>query len=193
MMEVVVSAVLSREDWVIKAAKEDKDLHQILANKLGISRDKAKIVNLASNYGMTPFGLAKELNISEEEAKTIQEEYWNHRPNTKSFRSRVISRARELGYVYTIYGFRRKVSDSISDDQIWNTLIQGSAADLVKRAMIECYDYLEENNAGRIMLNLHDQLVFSLNSDAHIAPLRDIMENIDKRFPLKVDVSIGSF
>ena len=207
---------LAGADVLIKAYREDDaDFHQVVADMANIPRTQAKTINLGIFYGMGQAKLAKQLGITVEEAKTILAEYNNKVPFVKQLANRVQKQASETGAVKTIGG--RKCRFNLYEPKSYglflaltekeyimehgslssarramtykalNRLIQGSAADQVKIAMVNCY------KAGHIpMLQIHDELCFNIESESDEKNIINVMENsVELEVPNKVDVSIG--
>ena len=207
---------LAGADVLIKAYKEDDaDFHQVVADMANIPRTQAKTINLGIFYGMGQAKLAKQLGITVEEAKAILAEYNSKVPFVKQLANRVQKQASETGAVKTIGG--RKCRFNLYEPKSYglflaltekeyimehgslssarramtykalNRLIQGSAADQVKIAMINCY------KAGHIpMLQIHDELCFNIESESDEKNIINVMENsVELEVPNKVDVSIG--
>lgn len=199
-IEYRVQAVLAKDERAIASFKRGEDEHTRVANDLGISRDKAKIVNYGISYGITPFGLAKELETDEHEAKKVIDSYFASKPEVVVYKKKVIKTAKKSGYVNTLYGFQRKLSEIVSkrasgdiDEQVWSTHIQGSAADLVKKCMVDVAEFLESTNSGVILANMHDALLIDLKDMSKLDEIVAIFENVDERFQLAVDTKIGKF
>ena len=207
---------LAGADVLIKAYREDDaDFHQVVADMANIPRTQAKTINLGIFYGMGQAKLAKQLGITVEEAKAILAEYNSKVPFVKQLANRVQKQASETGAVKTIGG--RKCRFNLYEPKSYglflaltekeyimehgslssarramtykalNRLIQGSAADQVKIAMINCY------KAGHIpMLQIHDELCFNIESESDEKNIINVMENsVELEVPNKVDVSIG--
>jgi DNA polymerase I-like protein with 3'-5' exonuclease and polymerase domains len=207
---------LAGADVLIKAYREDDaDFHQVVADMANIPRTQAKTINLGIFYGMGQAKLAKQLGITVEEAKAILAEYNNKVPFVKQLANRVQKQASETGAVKTIGG--RKCRFNLYEPKSYglflaltekeyimehgslssarramtykalNRLIQGSAADQVKIAMVNCY------KAGHIpMLQIHDELCFNIESENDEKNIINVMENsVELEVPNKVDVSIG--
>ena len=207
---------LAGADVLIKAYREDDaDFHQVVADMANIPRTQAKTINLGIFYGMGQAKLAKQLGITVEEAKAILAEYNSKVPFVKQLANRVQKQASETGAVKTIGG--RKCRFNLYEPKSYglflaltekeyimehgslssarramtykalNRLIQGSAADQVKIAMVNCY------KAGHIpMLQIHDELCFNVESENDEKNIINVMENsVELEVPNKVDVSIG--
>jgi DNA polymerase-1 len=189
-IEYRVQATMANDQRAIEAFEDGVDAHQQLAELLGITREKAKIVNYAVSYGMTPFGLSIELGISEEEAADVINNFWEAKDKVAKYRKEVIEKAKERGIATTLYGFSREVAKLEKDDQIWSTVIQGSAADLMKKTMVKVDEYLKHYDCGRIVANMHDALLIDLEGMAHVQSLEAIFNTIDTRFVLNVETVI---
>ena len=207
---------LAGADVLIKAYREDDaDFHQVVADMANIPRTQAKTINLGIFYGMGQAKLAKQLGITVEEAKAILAEYNSKVPFVKQLANRVQKQASETGAVKTIGG--RKCRFNLYEPKSYglflaltekeyimehgslssarramtykalNRLIQGSAADQVKIAMVNCY------KAGHIpMLQIHDELCFNIEFENDEKNIINVMENsVELEVPNKVDVSIG--
>ncbi len=206
-------------DATLKAAfAEDKDIHAIVASEVhGVPlsevnremRRSAKAVNFGVIYGQSAFGLAKSLNIDQQEAAAFIEAYFARYPGVDRFMEKTLAECRQKSYVSTILGRRRAVQgvrdlSSLSDSRqrnlperiAINTVIQGSAADLIKKAMIKVYRRLgRERLDARMLLQIHDELVFEAPSEQiqQLAVLvQEEMTSVERLdVPLKVDVKVG--
>lgn len=196
----------------IKALKEifteGQDIHRATASRVfnvpfdevtDEMRRRAKAVNFGIVYGISPFGLANQLDISTSEASLLISQFKNAFQGIDEFQKSCIEQAKANGYVSTILHRRRYLKDinstnralrSFSERAATNTVIQGSAADLIKVAMIKCYDALKEYKT-KIILQIHDELLFKVPKDEldKVIPLlKDCMESAIKlEVPLKVD------
>jgi DNA polymerase-1 len=164
-------------------------------------RRNAKMVNFGIIYGISAFGLADRLSISRTEAKEIIDNYFRQYPFVKRYMDESIERAREKGYVETILGRRRYLRDINSANQTVrgfaernaiNAPIQGSAADMIKVAMINIQkDIQKKNLKSRMLLQVHDELVFDVLNE-ELDELRKLVEHRMKTaLPLKVPVEVG--
>ena len=212
-IELRIIAELSGDPAMLEAFRSGEDIHAATASKVyGVSLDKvtsdmrrnAKMVNFGIIYGISAFGLADRLNISRTEAKTIIENYFQQYSHVKDYMDMNIEKAREKGYVETIMGRRRYLRDinsanatvrGFAERNAINAPIQGSAADMIKIAMINIHNDLNKSKMkSRMLLQVHDELVF----DAHkkeIDSLEKIVSNRMKTaLPLKVpvDISMGT-
>jgi DNA polymerase-1 len=204
-IELRVIAAISKDENMIAAFKSGHDIHAATAAKVfhvdkieNVTRDQrsaAKAVNFGIIYGQSAFGLSQNLGISRTEAKEIIDSYWAQYPGIKKYLAESVEFAREHGYVETIMKRRRYLADIQSANAIVrgfaernaiNAPIQGSAADIVKIAMINVYREMKKQNLkSKMLLQVHDELVFDvLNSE------KDVMEKIVKE-KMEHAVSIG--
>ncbi len=207
-------AHLSQDPNMIKAFKEGKDIHTETAAKIfGVPpekvtkemRYKAKTANFAIIYGSSAFGLAQTLGISRKEAKQLIDGYFETYPKVKEYIQKIIEQAREKEYVETIMGRRRYLPDINSHNHVVrsnaernaiNTPIQGSAADIIKLAMIKIFDrFNQQNLKSKMIIQVHDELVFDVLID-EAQQVKEIikyeMENAVKlSVPLVVDMGEG--
>ncbi|OQY03895.1 MAG: DNA polymerase I [Planctomycetales bacterium 4572_13] len=214
-IELRLLAHFSKDAALLKAFADDQDIHRFVASQVyGVEpkavtsemRSKAKGVNFGIIYGQGPFGLAKAIGITQAEAKRFIADYYDRYPSIRSFMDNEIHKAKNLGYAETILHRRRPISGlnsnnfnmrSQAERLTINTVIQGSAADLIKVAMINIQRRIEnENLPVKMTLQIHDELVFELPADhanEHSKWIRQEMTHaIELVVPLKVDVSIGS-
>jgi len=183
-IELRIMAAFSKDDSMLDAFNNGLDVHKATAAKVfhvpleevtSDMRRKAKTVNFGIIYGVSAFGLAAQLAISRTEAKEIIDQYFVEFPKVKTFMDQSIADARENGYVETVLGRRRYLRDILSanmnergfaERNAINAPIQGSAADMIKVAMIQIQDYLEkENLKSKMILTVHDELVFDAHKD----------------------------
>ena len=203
------------KDKALKAAFEaDEDIHRFVASQIygvklqevtGEMRSNCKAVNFGIIYGQGPFGLSRSIGISQAEAKRFIENYFARYSSVQKFRDEVIERAKSTGYAETILGRRRNITGltgknynkrSQAERLTINTIIQGSAADLIKVAMINIQRKINDDKLPiKMILQIHDELVFELpkkDAKKHAGWITDEMINAIKLdVPLKVDVSIG--
>jgi DNA polymerase-1 len=195
----MIEAFVSGED--IHAATAAKVYGVNLKDVTGDMRRNAKMVNFGIIYGISAFGLADRLSISRTEAKEIIDNYFRQYPFVKRYMDESIERAREKGYVETILGRRRYLRDINSANQTVrgfaernaiNAPIQGSAADMIKVAMINIQkDIQKKNLKSRMLLQVHDELVFDVLNE-ELDELRKLVEHRMKTaLPLKVPVEVG--
>ncbi len=209
-IELRIIAELSGDPAMLEAFNSGEDIHAATAAKVyGVvqkevtadMRRNAKMVNFGIIYGISAFGLADRLNISRTEAKTIIDNYFRQYPYVKDYMDQSIEKARERGFVETIMGRRRYLRDissanatvrGFAERNAINAPIQGSAADMIKIAMINIQNDIKSFGLkSRMLLQVHDELVF----DAHkneMDPLKKIVEHRMKTaLPLKVPVEVG--
>lgn len=213
-VELRIMADFSKDKEMIKAFKERQDIHQLTASKVfnvslssvdDAMRRKAKEVNFGIIYGISPFGLSQNLQISRAEAKKIIDAYFNKFSDVKNYIDNTIIKAREKKYVETLLGRRRYLRDidsrnftlrSFSERNAINSPIQGSAADIIKLSMIEISKWIKQNKFNsKMIMQVHDELVFDVceNELEHFqSNIKKIMENVVKmKVPLIVDVGVG--
>lgn len=211
-IELRILAHFSRDPELIRSFQEDEDIHQRTAVKLfGVPpeevtadmRRQAKTVNFAVIYGMSDYGLSRELNIPTSTAKTYIESYFREYPGVRTYARNTLTNARLNGYVETLLGRRRYMPELTSPNRQFrefaeraavNMPIQGTAADIVKIAMIQVYERLRDYQT-RLVLQVHDELVFDSPEgevDSVCPMIRRIMEDALKLdVPLKVEVKVG--
>jgi DNA polymerase-1 len=214
-IELRIVAHLSQDALLIEAFKKDADIHTRTASEVfGIMpelvttemRRRAKAINFGIIYGMGPYGLSAELGISQDEATGYIDNYFLHYKGVKIFIDKTISEAVEKGYVTTLFGRRRHIPEMKSESEqirrfgdriAINTPIQGTAADMIKVAMINIFRRLRDGNFNtRMLLQIHDELIFEVpaNEIELIKGLiRKEMETAaNLSVPVKVDIQIGS-
>ncbi|WP_163400244.1 DNA polymerase I [Flavobacterium fluviatile] len=214
-IELRIIAALSGEENMIKAFQDGEDIHRATAAKVfnvplnEVSREQrsnAKTVNFGIIYGVSAFGLSNQTSLSRSESAALIEAYYNTYPRLKSYISDQVEFARENGYVQTILGRRRYLKDinsanavvrSAAERNAVNAPIQGSAADVIKIAMINIHKKLQEENwKSKMLLQVHDELVFDVHNDEldKIQPMiKYEMENAFKMtVPLEVEIGLGS-
>lgn len=213
-IELRIIAALSQEENMIHAFKNGEDIHASTAAKVfnipleEVTREQrgnAKTVNFGIIYGVSAFGLSNQTDLSRTEAKDLIETYYRTYPKLRSFMSEQVDFARDNGYVQTVLGRRRYLKDINSRNAVVrgaaernaiNAPIQGSAADIIKIAMIRIHDKLREGNyKSKMLLQVHDELVFDLYKP-ELKELKGLirseMENAYKlEVPLVVDIGIG--
>ncbi len=217
-IELRVLAHFSDDATLKKAFEDDRDIHtQVASEVYGVPlaevtkamRRSAKAINFGVIYGQSPFGLAKSIDISKSEAAKFIDAYFAGYPGVDEFMRQTLIQCRQQGYVSTISGRRRPVSgvrdpDSLSDKRqrnlperiAINTVIQGSAADIIKRAMINLHRRLkQEKMQSKMLLQIHDELVFEFppeEQDQLTKMVREEMSGAAKlAVPLKIDVKTG--
>lgn len=214
-VELRVIAHIAKDEAMIKAFLNDEDIHSRTAKEIfnldsieevtPDHRRKAKEVNFGIPYGVSAYGLASRLGIENSEGKEMIDQYFERFPNILNYINDTKAFAREHGYVKTLMGRRRYIPDIKSGN--WNVRgfaertainmpIQGTAADIIKLAMINIHNWLEENaKQSRMLLQVHDELVFEIHEselDEVPAKITELMESaVELDVPLKVDTGMG--
>ena len=213
-IELRIIAALSEEETMIEAFKNGEDIHASTAAKVfnvpleevtREQRSNAKTVNFGIIYGVSAFGLSNQTDLSRKEAKALIDTYYETYPKLRAYMASQVDFARENGYVETVLQRRRYLKDINSRNAIVrgaaernavNAPIQGSAADIIKLAMINIYQRFEkEGFKSKMLLQVHDELVFDAHKDELeiIKPIiKDEMENaFTMTVPLDVEMGIG--
>lgn len=213
-IELRVLAHMSEDKNFVEAFTHNQDIHTRTASEVfGIPmdemtpeiRNKAKAVNFGIVYGISDYGLSRDLHISRKEAAHYIESYFDKCSGVKNFIDRVVEAAHTNGYVTTLFGRRRNLpainssnynQRTLAERMAMNTPIQGTAADIIKKAMIEAYHELKEKNLkSRILLQVHDELVLEVvEEELEIVSsiLKDTMQNTVKLIvPLTIDIKVG--
>lgn len=213
-IELRLLAHFSREPLLIDTFRRGIDVHAATAQRIFGAlpeqvtpqmRRIAKSINFGVLYGMSPFGLSERLNISQKEAKEYIDRYFDRYPKVRAFAAEMIGAARRRGYSLTALGRRRPIPEIASGDRrirglgerlAVNAPLQGSAADIIKLAMIRLDEQLEEKNLeARMVMQVHDELILETPMDEIDAVkklVRDVMENVyPLSVPLEVEVSDG--
>jgi DNA polymerase-1 len=213
-VELRILAHLCQDPILQKAFQEDRDIHTqtamdvfaVEANEVSsLMRSKAKAVNFGIVYGISAFGLSQNINIPQKEAKEFIERYFATYPYVRQFMDDVVVDARKQGYVTTLLNRRRYLPDinasqfnarSFAERTAMNTPIQGSAADIIKNAMVNLSHAMYERKLkSRMLLQVHDELIFEVPTEELEEMqilVREQMENaVQLSVPLKVDVNIG--
>lgn len=213
-IELRIIAALSDEETMIEAFKNGEDIHASTASKVfnvplnevtREQRSNAKTVNFGIIYGVSAFGLSNQTNLSRSEAKELIDTYYETYPKLKSYIGKQVDFARDHGYVQTVLGRRRYLKDINSRNAVVrgaaernavNAPIQGSAADIIKVAMINIHKKLEAGHyKTKMLLQVHDELVFDVYKPEleHIKPIiKTEMESAFKlKVPLDVDLDVG--
>jgi DNA polymerase-1 len=213
-IELRLLAHLSGDSSFIDAFNHNLDIHTLTASQVfhvpfnevtDLQRRNAKAVNFGIVYGISAFGLSEDLNISRKEAADYIEQYFAKYPSVKAFLDQSIEQAKECGYVKTMFNRIRHIPELSSSNFIqrsfgervaMNTPIQGSAADIIKIAMINVYKELNKNNLkARLILQVHDELLIESPIE-EVKKVQDIlineMENaVNLKVPLTVDAHVG--
>ncbi len=203
-IELRIIAALSKEETMIEAFKNGEDIHASTASKVfnvpisEVTREQrshAKTVNFGIIYGVSAFGLSNQTNLSRTASKELIETYYKTYPKLRTYISAQINFARDNGYVQTVLGRRRYLKDINSRNAV-NAPIQGSAADIIKIAMINIHNRLKEGNYKcKMLLQVHDELVFDVYKpqlDTIKTLIKIEMENAyTLSVPLDVDLDTG--
>jgi DNA polymerase-1 len=214
-IELRIMAHLSKDEGLLKAFAEGKDIHKATAAEVfgtaldsvtGEQRRSAKAINFGLIYGMSAFGLSRQLNIPRKESQRYMDLYFERYPGVLEYMERTRTQASEKGYVETLDGRRLYLPDIKSSNAMRrkgaeraaiNAPMQGTAADIIKRAMIKVADWLLQPDAprARIIMQVHDELVFEVHNDDVAAvseQVRSLMEgSMELAVPLKVEVGVG--
>ena len=213
-IELRIMAHLSGDTNMIEAFHEGDDIHAATASKvykIGIDevtreqRSKAKTANFGIIYGISVFGLAERMNVPRSEAKELIEGYFQTYPQIKEYMDKSIELAREKGYIETVFGRKRFLPDINSHNAVVrgyaernaiNAPIQGSAADIIKVAMIRIYQrFLAENIRSKMILQVHDELNFSVYPEEKEKVKQIVIEEMEKAYtmqvPLRADCGWG--
>lgn len=213
-IELRVLAHFSQDATLCQAFRDDQDIHARVASEVyqvpqaevtGEMRRAAKAVNFGVIYGQSPFGLAHALGIEQEQAAQFIDAYFQKYPGVEKFLEETLAACLENGYVKTILGRRRAIRGvrpyagrqrNLAERTAINTVIQGSAADLIKLAMIQIHRRLKrEEHPGRMLLQIHDELIFEVPSDQleYLSQLvaEEMAGVLELTVPLKVDLKSG--
>ncbi len=214
-IELRIMAHLSEDEGLLKAFAEDRDVHQATAAEVfGVAlkdvttdqRRSAKAINFGLIYGMSAFGLARQLGIARDEAQQYVALYFARYPGVKAYMDRTRGKAREQGYVETVFGRRLYLPDiqarqqarrQYAERSAINAPMQGTAADIIKKAMISVDAWLRQSGTGaEIIMQVHDELVLEVPTMA-LATVREQVTALmagaaDLRVPLRVDAGSGA-
>jgi DNA polymerase-1 len=213
-IELRIMAHISKDEGLLKAFENGLDVHRATAAEVfGVEFDAveteqrraAKAINFGLIYGMSAFGLAKQLNISRSEASEYIDLYFGRYPGVREYMDNTREEARKQGYVETIYGRRLYLPEinarnanlrQYAERTAINAPMQGSAADIIKRAMLAVHDWqLSTSLDVRVIMQVHDELVFEVAEsevDAAVAEIKQLMTGAsDLCVPLEVEVGIG--
>ena len=214
-IELRVLAELSKDRHLVQAYQDNQDLHDLTARKIffkteedEISRHErsiAKVINFSILYGKTPFGLSKELGITVQEASQYITTYFEEYPRVRKFLDIVTETAKLHGFVETFYGTRRYISGINSTNKnvqaqavrmAVNTVVQGTAANIIKKVMIELHEEFKNDENIKMLLQVHDELIFEVRDEfakEYMKKIEKIMENTVKfkKVPLKANGSVA--
>ena len=214
-IELRLLAHMSGDKTLIDAYNEDSDIHRITASKVfkvpfeevtQTQRSNAKAVNFGIVYGISSFGLSRDLSITPKEAKNYIDEYFKTYPSLKSYLDELINSAKEKGYSETLYGRRRPVPELASGNFkqrqfgeriAMNSPLQGTAADIIKIAMINVYNRLKkEGLKSKLILQVHDELLVETAIDEMDIVIKILIEEMqgaaNLMVPLMADVHSGN-
>lgn len=213
-IELRIMAHLSEDERLLYAFKHNEDIHKLTAAEIfGVDlsdvsseqRRSAKAINFGLIYGMSAFGLSKQLNITRAEAKAYVDTYFERYPGVKNYMDSIREKAKEQGYVETVFHRRLYLPEinaknamrrQYAERTAINAPMQGTAADIIKLAMINCHDWISVKQLKtKMIMQVHDELVFEVPNDE----LEEVKSNIDQimvnaaelSIPLVVDVGIG--
>ena len=214
-IELRVFAHLSKVQELINAFNNNIDIHTKTAMDIfnvpeeGVTksmRRQAKAVNFGILYGISSYGLAEDLEISVKEAKTFIDKYFDAFPGVKDYMNNEIEEAKKCGYVRTIMNRKRIINElystnynikAMGERMALNTPVQGSASDILKKAMIEIDNIFEEKKLkSKMLLQVHDELIFNVYND-EIDIVKNIVYNamtkvVKLSVPLEVDIEMGN-
>lgn len=214
-IELRVFAHLSEVNDLINAFKEGVDIHTKTAMDIfkvpmeGVTKNmrrQAKAVNFGILYGISSYGLAEDIGIPVKEAKEFINKYFETYPGVKDYMDKEIDEAKRTGYVKTIMNRKRVIEElkssnykvrSMGERMALNTPVQGSASDILKKAMVEINNIFEkENIKSKMLLQVHDELIFNVYND-EIDKVKDIVYNtmtkvFELKVPLDVDIELGN-
>ncbi|WP_297487578.1 DNA polymerase I [uncultured Cetobacterium sp.] len=214
-IELRVLAEISQDDNLIEAYAKNIDLHTLTAKRIfqldsidevtRAQRDAAKTVNFSVIYGKTAFGLSQELKITPKEASEYIQKYFEQYPSVKHLEKEIVLFAEENGFVETYFKRKRiieginsknKIVKSQAERMAVNTVIQGTAAEILKKVMINLYEFLENKEDINMLLQVHDELIFEVKEEKVIEyknKIEDIMRNSIEfsKVKLEVNSSIG--
>ena len=215
-IELRLLAHVANDEHLIEAFNNDIDVHALTASKVfevpieEVTKDmrrKAKAVNFGIVYGQSKYGLAKSLNISNDQAGQFIDKYFESYPKIKQYMIEKVDYVHEYGYVETLYGRKRYLGAELSSANYQirefaeraaiNQPLQGTAADLIKMAMIKIDEELTKKNLkSKMVMQVHDELVFEAAKD-EIEELKSIVKNGMEmgqpfKVPLEVDINCGA-
>ncbi len=212
-IELRVVAHMSGDEKLIKAFKEGEDIHRATAEEVFADLDlpqdekrrRAKIINFSIIYGTSAYSLSKELGVDVHQAADFIRRYFEKYPGVKSYIDRTVAEAKEKGYVRTLFGRKRRIPELRSPNKniqaageriAMNTPIQGTAADIMKKAMIEVYRRIKERGLEtKMIMQVHDELVLEVPEDELEEVKGLVKETMEKvvelKVPLVVDLAYG--
>jgi DNA polymerase-1 len=213
-IELRIMAHLSEDDGLLRAFRDGLDVHRATAAEVfgvdadqvsGDQRRAAKAINFGLMYGMSAFGLSKQIGVGRGEAQDYVNRYFNRYPGVRGFMDRIREQAKRDGFVETVFGRRLYLNEIHSRNAAQragaeraaiNAPMQGTAADVIKRAMVSVDAWLGDRDDARMLLQVHDELVFEVRPEA-VAELTNglrerMMGAADLRVPLEVGIGAGA-
>ncbi|TCK98203.1 DNA polymerase I [Natranaerovirga hydrolytica] len=214
-IELRLLAHLSHDEKLIEAYQNDQDIHRLTASQVfdtpfeevtSLQRGNAKAVNFGIVYGISAYGLSQDLNISRKQAEEYIDEYFDKYPSVKIFLENCVRLAKSRGFAVTMFGRRRQIPElkaknfmqrSFGERIAMNSPIQGSAADVIKIAMIKVYKALKEKQLkSKLILQVHDELLIETHKD-EVEQVKEILENemakaVEISVPLDIDINVGA-
>lgn len=210
-IELRLLAHMSGDEQLIEAFRENQDIHRSTASKVfhvpfeevtELQRRNAKAVNFGIVYGISAYGLSQDLNISQKEAQSFIDSYFETYPKIKEFLDRTVAQAKETGVSRTLYGRIRPIPELSSGNYMqrqfgervaMNAPIQGTAADIIKIAMIRVHDrLLRENFKSRLILQVHDELLIETAQEEKEAVIALLEEEMRGAAELSVELAVGT-
>lgn len=210
-IELRVLAAVSNEEKMIEGFHGDMDIHRKTASEVfdipyeevtDLERSHAKAVNFGIVYGISDYGLSRNLSISREAAKEYIDNYFARFPNIKKYMKEIVIEAKRDGYVKTLFNRRRSIPElnsknfnirSFGERIALNTPIQGTAADIIKIAMVDVFNYLQENNLkSKLILTIHDELILEASDDEVEKLERDVKRIMETVADIGVDLKVDS-
>lgn len=212
-IELRLMAAISGETKMIEGFKGNMDIHRRTASEIfhvdyedvsDLMRSHAKATNFGIIYGISDYGLSRQLNIPRKSAKEYIDKYFEEFPHIKKYMNEIVKDAKDRGYVTTLFNRRRLIPEiksknfnirSFGERIALNTPIQGSAADIIKIAMVKVYKYLKENGyKSKLILTIHDELIFEVPKD-ELEKIEDDIKNImTESFNVGVELKVeGSY
>ncbi len=210
-VELRIIAAFAQDETMIEAFKNGQDIHAATASKIfhvpleevtADMRRKAKTANFGIIYGVSSFGLAQRLSIPKQEASDIIKAYFQEFPSIRGYMDQIIQQAREQEYVETVMGRKRYLRDinsrnmtlrGYSERNAINAPIQGTAADMIKIAMVNIYEWMQQEKLkSRMILQVHDELVFDAHRDELTILEEKVSELMKNALPLSVPMEVGT-